>query len=77
MYTFTIQECTLSYYKSTYFYKGRIRSLTSTLIMLIDNAIKNRKQFVWQNIYIVVFKVVIPGKVHSLSLASGGYGKDL
>ena len=56
MYTFAIQECTLSYYKSTYFYKGRIRSLTSTLIMLIDNAIKNRKQFGWQNIYIVVLR---------------------
>ncbi len=55
MYTFTIQECTLSYYKSTYFYKGRIRSLTSTLIMLIENAIKNHKQFVWQYIYILLF----------------------
>lgn len=76
MYTFTIQECTLSYYKSTYFYKGRIRSLTSTLIMLIENAIKNHKQFVWQYIY-CCFKVVIPGKVHSSSLTSGGRGKDL
>lgn len=56
MYTFAIQECTLSYYKSTYFYKGRIRPLTSTLIMLIDNTIKNRKLFVWQNIYIVVLR---------------------